>query len=57
MYMKTLDFIIKSEDNHLLDRKVKRYDHNNDLKISASYNAKFAALSLACRTEYSTRNE
>ena len=55
--MNTLYHTLQFNDNHLIVRIIRQYDHNNKIKSSASNNEIFTALSLYRLTEYSTGNE
>ena len=48
--MNTLYCALKFNIKHLLVKKIQPYGHKNDIKISASNNNKFTALSLAQMT-------
>ena len=55
--MNTLYRTLHLNNKHLLVQTAQQYDHNNKIKISASINDKFAALSLARLNEYSSGNK
>ena len=55
--MNIQEITLQFEDKQLLLQIMQLYYQNNDIKILASNNYKFTALSLARMTGYSTRNE
>ena len=56
VHINTLDFAFQFNDKHLPMWTIKLYYRNNNIKISASNNDKFLALSISWMIEYSTRN-